>query len=212
MISISIITVYISVAFLSYITPGPDWLIISQNTFKNKRSGIISALGVQSGLFFHMILSVVGAYAVLLASEQTLIIIQLLGSLYIIWLGYSSIADTLKKHKAIETEDINESYSKSRHSAYLSGFIANVLNPKAAIFFFSILPQFVDKNSNIAHQILILGIIDIIIGFFWWLIFVSLINKINIIINDRKIQTKIELFTGSILTILGVLFLIKALI
>ncbi|CAO97864.1 LysE family translocator [Erwinia tasmaniensis] len=203
----SVYLLYIFVALLSYVTPGPDWLIISKNTFRSKREGMLSALGVQCGLFFHMILAVIGASAIFLASKDAFYIIQLLGGIYITWLGFSSLKELYSnRDKSIE-DTPPQRFNKG---AFLSGMTANILNPKVAVFFISILPQFVSEKGNVISQVITLGIIDILVGVVWWVAFVSLIGKLYKLAKDDSIRNRIEFFTGSLLLLIGVVFIIKS--
>ncbi|CCG86056.1 LysE family translocator [Erwinia piriflorinigrans] len=203
----SVYFIYIFVALLSYVTPGPDWLIVSKNTFRSKREGMLSALGVQCGLFFHMILAVIGASAIFLASKNAFYIIQMLGGLYIVWIGFSSLKEL---HSNRDKNAEEGSPQKVNNGAFLSGLTANILNPKVAIFFISILPQFVSEKGNIISQVITLGIIDILVGVVWWVAFVSLIGKLYKLAKDESIRNRIEFLTGSLLLIIGVIFIIKS--
>lgn len=198
---------YIFVALLSYVTPGPDWLIISKNTFRSKREGMLSALGVQCGLFFHMILAVIGASAIFLESKNAFYIIQILGGVYITWIGLSSLKE-LYSDRDNNVEGVSP--QKVNRGAFLSGLTANILNPKVAIFFISILPQFVSEKGNVISQVITLGIIDILVGVVWWVVFVSLIGKLYKLAKDDSIRNRIEFLTGSLLLIIGVIFIIKS--
>lgn len=77
---------------LSYISPGPDWLIITKNIIREK-NGVYTALGVQSGLFIHMLIGAMGASVVLNSSPLAFEILQLSGACYLIWLGFQSLKD-----------------------------------------------------------------------------------------------------------------------
>ncbi|MCT2386111.1 LysE family translocator [Erwinia pyrifoliae] len=200
---------YIFVALLSYVTPGPHWLIISKNTFRSKREGMLSALGVQCGLFFHMILAVIGASAIFLASKNAFYIIQILGGIYVAWIGFSSLKELYFNG---DSNVDGDSLQKANKGAFISGLTANILNPKVAIFFISILPQFVSEKGNVISQVITLGIIDILVGVVWWVAFVSLIGKLYKLAKDESIRNRIEFLTGSLLLVIGVVFIAKSML
>ncbi|WP_246593400.1 LysE family translocator [Photorhabdus akhurstii] len=90
---------YLLLVVLSYITPGPDWAIISKGTFKCRKHGIVTAIGVQAGLVFHLILGSLGATLILATSKTAFNMLQTLGALYLIYLGYSGLKDTFNSQK-----------------------------------------------------------------------------------------------------------------
>ncbi|CAX56749.1 Lysine exporter protein, fragment [Erwinia pyrifoliae Ep1/96] len=79
-----------------------------------------------------------------------------------------------------------------------------------AIFFISILPQFVSEKGNVISQVITLGIIDILVGVVWWVAFVSLIGKLYKLAKDESIRNRIEFLTGSLLLVIGVIFIVKS--
>lgn len=99
----------------------------------------------------------------------------------------------------------------SGNHAFLNGLMANLLNTKAAIFFISILPQLVTDQAHFIQQVVVLGIIDIAIGFLWWGVFIAMIDKLYSLSQNNQVRRKIEIFTGSALLIIGVIFAVKSL-
>ncbi len=188
---------------LAYVSPGPDWVIISRNTFVSRKNGFLAALGVQFGLFFHMALGFFSTTFLYYLSKNTLDIVQIIGGLYITWLGLSAF-------KTTETKAKSSNSNKKSRNVFLSGLLANILNPKAALFFISILPQFIDQNSSFVLQVIILSSIATILGLIWWTILVLSIEKLYSLTQNEKIKKKIDMYTGLILIILGLVFCLKA--
>ncbi|MFH4355311.1 MAG: LysE family translocator [Neisseriaceae bacterium] len=207
MITATVLMLYIPTTLLAYVLPGPDWLVVTQNTFVSKKNGLFAAMGVQSGLLFHIFLGTMATYALFLISEHTMSLIQAIGALYTIWLGYQAIQDALTHHRDPRLKKRPKQPIKS----YIAGFITDFSNPKAALFFISIFPQFIDRNHNLLSQILILGITDILIGFLWWLLFIQIMSKIGSYQQDAGFKVKIEIFAGSLLILLGITFFLRTL-
>jgi threonine/homoserine/homoserine lactone efflux protein len=87
---------------------------------------------------------------------------------------------------------------------FLQAFLANVLNPKAALFFVGILPQFLQRDAPVTPQVLLLGVIDIAIGVVWWTIFVLLRSRLAGLMERPRPRRILNRVTGTVLVGLGV--------
>ncbi|MFF7942366.1 LysE family translocator [Nocardia gamkensis] len=82
-------------------------------------------------------------------------------------------------------------------------FTANVLNPKAALFFVAVLPQFLVPARPVTPQVLLLGALDIAIGGAWWLLFVVTTTRLHALLQRRRAQIAVDSLAGVALTGLG---------
>ncbi|MGG5343053.1 LysE family translocator [Enterococcus sp. AZ192] len=182
---------FIISAILLNLIPGSDTIyILSRSTLGSKRQGIISVFGISSGIFVHTILAAIGLSAILMTSAIAFNSMKWLGAGYLIYLGISSI---LKKESLVDTK---EEQTTTDWQVYKQGLLTNVLNPKVALFFLSLLPQYVDANAQSGSlPFLILGITFVCTSTIWSLavaygasFFVGLLNK-----NDhmKKVANKI---------------------
>lgn len=182
---------FIISAILLNLIPGSDTIyILSRATLGSKRQGIISVFGISSGIFVHTILAAIGLSAILMTSAIAFNSLKWLGAGYLIYLGISSI---LKKESLVDTK---EAHTTTDWQVYKQGLLTNVLNPKVALFFLSLLPQYVDANAQSGSlPFLILGITFVCTSTIWSLavaygasFFVGLLNK-----NDhmKKVANKI---------------------
>jgi threonine/homoserine/homoserine lactone efflux protein len=89
-------------------------------------------------------------------------------------------------------------------SGFTQGFLTNVLNPKAALFFLSILPQFVHGGSSTARQVFFLGILDVLIGVVYWFALVSVAARLRAFLARPKIRHRWELTTGWLFIAIGI--------
>ncbi|WFQ78469.1 LysE family translocator [Xenorhabdus sp. SF857] len=208
MISFELISIFVLLALLSYLTPGPDWAVISKGVFKSKREGMITAFGVQSGLFFHLVLGSLGATVILATSKTAFNILQIIGAVYLIYLGSSGLREIYRNKNQQQSVIDSQGIIKQKRNPFLVGLFANVLNPKVAIFFISILPQFINPELPHLRQIIILGIIDIVIGALWWVIFVHAIHYIQNIFLKGNSQVIIESITNIFLLLFGVVMFV----
>lgn len=205
MMTLHNVIIYITVAFVSYITPGADWLIISRYAASNIRDGLVAACGVQSGLLAHMFIGALGAVFIMESSLKLFFILQFFGALYLMYLGASIFRDDATALGDDHLSDKNLRYT----TPYRQGLIANLLNPKAALFFISILPQFVSNSGNRVLQVFFLGFVDIATGMFWWLLFVYFFSYISKRLGGDSFRYYVDRITGAVLISIGVYFFCK---
>lgn len=142
--------------------PGPDIIyVIIQSITNGKKYGIVTALGLVSGILIHTTLIAFGIAAIINQSEALFFTIKLLGAFYLFYLAF-------EVYKNSNTIDLERSQIKKRSlkELFRQGFIMNVLNPKVAIFFLAFFPGFiVESKGNITFQIYILGLIFMLQAF-----------------------------------------------
>ncbi|MBN2892627.1 MAG: LysE family translocator [Bacteroidales bacterium] len=147
-------------SILLTLMPGPDIIfVITQSVTQGKKSGIIFAFGLCTGLIFHTSAAALGISLILYNSATLFQIVKYLGATYLIYLGIMAII-----HRKKEVFDLDLSNKKVTKRLYSRGILMNILNPKVSLFFLAFLPQFVNTDSMIkaTNQMLILGIIFIV--------------------------------------------------
>ncbi|MFM7451716.1 MAG: LysE family translocator, partial [Actinomycetota bacterium] len=147
---------YLIAAMIIILAPGPSVLfIIARAIAWGRATAIASVAGNVTGAFTLSLAVAFGLGPILQASELAFIGVQLLGGLYLIYLGLDAI-----KHSRIHADDmVNQGDIKpSNISSIKDGFWVGALNPKGLVFFAAILPQFVDKGSDsVTEQLVIMG-------------------------------------------------------
>src|SRR5688572_27895122 len=140
------------IGLLAAMAPGPDFFIVSRNALRyGRKTGIATALGIAIGIFIHIGYSLIGIGLVIANSIVAFNVIRLLGAAYLIYLGLSAILSKRKKIKITETQAAHPISSKK---AFSIGFLTNILNPKAALFFVGLFSQVIDPNTPSLVQFL----------------------------------------------------------
>jgi threonine/homoserine/homoserine lactone efflux protein len=141
------------------LTPGPNmgYLAIVAGRF-GRPAGFATIAGVTAGLAFYMLLSVFGLTEVILRAAWLYSLLRWAGVAYLLWLAW----DTWRGETPTGPGDI--AVEPSRYSLAWRGFLANVLNPKAAVFYIALLPGFTDPARPFAGQALGLGLIHIAVA------------------------------------------------
>ncbi|MCP3965138.1 MAG: LysE family translocator [Lentisphaerae bacterium] len=147
------IFLFIIASMALIISPGPDSIyVLTRGVAEGRSAGIISALGVSSGLLVHTLAAALGLAILLKTSVIAFWALKILGGVYLIYLGFKMLRDKNALNLDFSTNcfDIKK--------CFLQGFLTNVLNPKVALFFVAFLPQFVSSNHpNYSLRVIVLG-------------------------------------------------------
>ena len=155
MISFDVLLAFLAASALVTIAPGPDNLmVLSVGISRGRRAGIGFGLGCALGCFTHTLWATLGIGAVVLASEATFTTLKMAGAAYLVYIGIMTWRYAGKM--GVITLDPGATEPISAHLR--RGFIANVINPKVALFFIAFLPQFVDQaRGEVWPQMLLFG-------------------------------------------------------
>lgn len=135
------------IGLLSGISPGPDFAVVMRNSLSfGRRTGVASALGIGTALGIHVTYTVLGFAVILQHSPSLFGFIQLLGAAYLLWLAQGAIR-AKKPKQGMEDSGIKEYEEKPFWTGFREGFLCNMLNPKAALFFLSIFSQFLTPET-----------------------------------------------------------------
>ena len=164
MFDLSTIVLFSMTSFLLAITPGPDLFYIATRSITQGRSaGVVSAIGVHTGIFMHTLAAALGLSALIAISGLAFNSIKYLGAAYLIYLG---IRTFLTQENNGDESLPQEITSVGLSRVYYEGIVTNVLNPQVILFFLAFLPQFVDSSSSHASfQIILLGLLFIVVTF-----------------------------------------------
>ncbi len=188
------------IALLAAISPGPDFLIVSKNSIGYSRKvGVVTALGVGSAIMVHVGYTVIGVGLIISKSVLLFSIIKSLGALYLCYLGLTLL---FSKHQALTIEDTKAQGTKTLREAFREGFLTNVLNPKATVFFVSVFSQIVPPSLPIAVQSLY-GVEAAVIVSTWFAILAILLTLPKIKASLGKFQSKMLTVMGAALLLLG---------
>lgn len=200
MVDIVLLLSFFATAILLTLMPGPDILfVIAQSISQNKKAGIMTSLGLCTGLMIHIAAATLGVSAMIYQSAFAFSIVKYLGVAYLFYLAWQS----LKEKEANLT--MSNQKKLNYHLLYKKGILMNILNPKVSLFFLALLPQFVDKSAgNISVQMLILGIIFLVQAFGVFSIISIFSDKISVFLLHKPfIATRINVIKGSLLAIIG---------
>ena len=151
---------YVIVAALAMIAPGPDMMFVLVTGARGgSRAGFLAACGVASSEVVHVSLAAAGLSALFAAAPTAFTILRVAGAAYLLYLGVQAIRSA-RRGGALSAD--SDDLGLSGRRAYLRGALTNLVNPKMATFSIALLPQFVDRGAgDVPLQFAVLGIIFI---------------------------------------------------
>jgi len=139
------------------LTPGPNMIyLISRSITQGPAAGIVSLGGVALGFLFYMLCAAFGITALLLAVPYAYDALRLAGAAYLLWLAWQAVKPGGRSPFQVKKLAID-----SPRKLFVMGFVTNLLNPKIAMLYLALLPQFIDPaQGSVLTQSLVLGSIQ----------------------------------------------------
>ena len=142
------------------LTPGPNMIyMISRAITQGRVAGLISLGGVVVGFVFYMLCAAFGITALVFAVPYAYDAMRFAGVVYLLWLAFDAVRPGGRSPFQVRKMPI-----ASRKRLFTMGLLTNLFNPKIAIFYLALLPNFIDPNGSILLQSLILGTLHILIS------------------------------------------------
>jgi threonine/homoserine/homoserine lactone efflux protein len=191
---VSHVAAFVGIAALVIVTPGQDTALTIRNTLLGgRRAGVRTALGVSTGQAVWTLASSAGIAAVIAASEPAFLALRLAGAAYLVFLGAQTLRAAVRggrRHAAV----------RGRHSPYRQGLLSNLGNPKMAVFFTSLLPQF---GSSFA-VLLALGLLFCALTLGWLSAYAAAVARAGDVLRRPRVRRALDAVTGTVLVAFGV--------
>lgn len=177
----SLIT-FAAVALGLVLTPGPNMMYLtSRSICQGKRAGLISLGGVALGFMFYMLCAAFGISALVFAVPYAYDVLRVCGVAYLLYLAWQAIKPGARSIFAVRDLPVD-----SGRKLFLMGFITNLANPKIAIMYLSLLPQFITPgHGSVLSQSLVLGFIQALISVVVNGIIVVMAGQVALFIGQR---------------------------
>ncbi len=191
---------FLAVSAILVITPGIDMALVTKNALLHGRAAAqATALGINFGIFFWTIAAAVGLAAVISASATAFTAIKLAGASYLVYLGVRALIAS--RHAAASSSTTRRLVGTA--AAFRQGVASNLLNPKIAVFFTSLLPQFVDAGHANVRNLLLLGALFNAMGVAWLLSYAALAARGRDVLRRPRVQRAFDRLSGIALVALG---------
>lgn len=195
---------FLGISALVIVTPGQDTALTIRNTLLgHRRCGVVTALGVVTGQAAWALATGVGIAALLVASEPAFVALKLAGAAYLVVLGARALSGALGAGRPGRAA-IGEGSARrlTPLAAYRQGVISNLGNPKMAVFFMSLLPQFTSSGDTSAF-VLVLGLVFCLLTLSWLTGYAVVVAKAGDVLRQPRIRRVLDGLTGAVLLGLG---------
>jgi threonine/homoserine/homoserine lactone efflux protein len=195
---------FLGVVALLTITPGPDMLLVVRNGLSaGVRGAWRTGLGCCLGISVHATAAVLGLSAILAASAAAYATVKLAGALYLAYLGIRMLISAIMSGDAAqEATEHAEAPVRGSGRAFRQGLVTNLLNPKIALIFLTLLPQFVADDEPRLRTTAILAAVFLGIAVLWWRTFSLAIGPISRALRAQRSRRVLDAVAGcALLTI-----------
>jgi RhtB (resistance to homoserine/threonine) family protein len=187
------------------VSPGADTMLVVRNVLRGgRRDGMVTTLGICSGLFVHASLSALGISMLLMQSATAFYVVKIAGACYLGWLGTRSLNSAVRgsRHPAVPDGHAGLDAVPWRRS-FLEGFLTNVLNPKVAVFYLALLPQFIGPGDPVFAKSLLPAAIHYVEGILWLVGLSVLLDRTRRFILKSVVRRWLDGICGAVLIGLG---------
>ncbi|MFI1496874.1 LysE family transporter [Streptomyces platensis] len=197
--------------------PGADFAVVVRNALDSRRAGVAAAVGVAGGLLVHTALAVAGLAAVLVAVPALFGAVQLLGGLYLLYLGVGALVAAVRRRGTPDGAAPGPAAAPvggpparpGTGRSLRQGFLTNALNPKAPVLFLSLLPQFVPSGEPALPRTLLLATVVVAMALVWFPAVALLVDRLGSCLRRPRVTRALEAVTGALLTTLGGILLVE---
>jgi len=184
---------FLGVSTLLIVTPGQDTALTIRNTLTGgRRAGLRTALGVSSGQAVWALAAAAGLAALLQASEPAFLALRLVGASYLVFLGAHALWSALRGNRATQV-------GGRRGAPFRQGLLSNLGNPKMAVFFTSLLPQF----GHSFAALLGLGIVFCAMTLAWLSAYAVAVARAGDFLRRPPVRRTLDAVTGTVLVAFG---------
>jgi threonine/homoserine/homoserine lactone efflux protein len=195
---------FLGISILVIVTPGPDTAVTIRNALLGGRSGgVATAFGVAAGQAMWALATSAGIVALLVASEPVFEAVKLAGAAYLVVLGAQALLAAVRGGAAAVATTGLAPRRLPPGVAFRQGLISDLGNPKMAVFFSSLLPQFAPPGETMFGTLVLLGASFCLLTLAWLTAYACLIAGAGDLLRRPAIRRAVEAVTGTLLILLG---------
>lgn len=190
---------FLGISVLVIVTPGQDTALTIRNSLLGgRRPGAFTALGVSVGQAVWAFATSVGIAALIVAFEPAFMALRLAGAAFLVYLGAQAL---LAAVRGSQVERRSESGLLTSRAAFRQGVVSNLGNPKMAVFFTSLLPQF---GAESFAGLLALGLAFCSMTFVWLTAYAFVVARVGDVLRRPSIRRVFDAILGAVLVALGI--------
>src|SRR6266849_2121087 len=192
---------FVATGVLLNLTPGQDTLyVLGRSIAQGRQIGVASALGISAASVVHTLAAALGLSAVLATSASAFLVLKVAGAVYLVYLGVRMLITRTAAFGATDIADSVDTWT-----AFRQGMLTNVLNPKVALFFLALMPQFIETDSPTkVGAFLVLGLTFLTTGTVWCLVLALGASRVRSFFASRpRALQGLSQVSGALFIVLG---------
>lgn len=195
---------FISIVTLIVITPGPNlFLLISMGPEPSRLSSLLTVLGMCFAIICHATLALIGVGAIIATSAVLFTALKAMGAAYLIWIGIKTLL-SVRNSGGLLAEPATNATLPSGPQAFARGYVSNILNPKPAIFYVAVFPQFLSpQQPGFYSSGALLGLTHAAIALIFYGLVVFLIERLSKKLMRPLVSRIVRILSGTALLFLG---------
>ncbi len=201
---ISHLGAFLAIGVAIVLTPGPATALVVRNSLRGgPRAALATTAGNSTGILGWALASVLGISALVAASEAAFVTLKAVGAVVLVWIGVQSWR---RARRAADDELIAAAAPRAPRTAanaYREGLVTSFANPKLAVFFLALFPQFVPDGAAVLPATLLMVVLIVGLDIVWFSILAFLVTRARRALVDQGMAAWLERVSGTILVALG---------
>ncbi|MGP4049843.1 LysE family translocator [Streptomyces sp. 2A115] len=199
---LSTLLAFLGACTLIAASPGPSTVLIIKQSLHSRRSGILTVLGNETGVFVWGVVAAFGLTALLAASEVAYDVMRVVGAVVLVVFGAQMLWQA-RQAKGAADDGGGQGREKSGWASYRGGLLMNLANPKAAIFAMSFLPQFVPEGAPHLPAMVGLAALWAVYEVGYYSLYVWFVGRMKTVLSRAGVRRRLEQISGGVLLLLG---------
>ncbi|MGW3424207.1 LysE family translocator [Streptomyces phaeochromogenes] len=199
---LSTLLAFLGACTLIAASPGPSTVLIIRHSLQSRRSGFLTVLGNETGVFVWGVVAAFGLTALLAASEMAYDVMRVVGAVVLVVFGVQMLWQA-RRAKGAEDDGLGQGGGRSGWASYRTGLLINLANPKAAIFAMSFLPQFVPEGAPHLPTMVGLAALWAVYEIGYYGLYVWFVGRMKTVLSRAGVRRRLEQVSGGVLLLLG---------
>jgi RhtB (resistance to homoserine/threonine) family protein len=193
---------FMGVVQLAAMAPGPDFVIVTRHAaISGRRAGMATGLGIASGVFVWAVVAAFGVAGLLAASAVAFTAVKLVGAVYLAYLGVKALISAWRRGSVVKVDSHVATVRPA--VAFRQGLLTNLLNPKCAVFFVALMPQFLSDSPR-TGETLVLSALAVLVTAVWFTVLANIVGALRAFFTSARVRRVLDTVTGTILVGLGI--------
>jgi threonine/homoserine/homoserine lactone efflux protein len=193
------LAVFLGVAVVVTLTPGPATATVVRSALRGgRRSALLTTFGNSVGVLWWGVASAVGVSALIAASDAAFLALKAGGAVVLVWLGVQSFRHG--RSGGSEGPRFEEAWSPR---AFRDGVVTSLANPKLAVFFVALFPQFLERGHSTVATGLAMAALIVALDLVWFSLLALVVTRVRRLFVEGPWRTRLERATGGLMVGLG---------